>query len=164
MRVFPKIGVPPKSSILIGFSITNHPFWGTPVFGNIHEVKIQQRVSCYFVVCAFFFSNPRKTPKKWTHNVDTADLRIFWYLHTFLTDLLRIDLGQFRRTDTNHGHLGIGFWWGERMEMWRAVGLIEKEWHKMYHPHMTNWMDDFWQFYFSVVGKFPLFLMIWNHV
>ena len=41
MRVFPKIGgFPPKSSILIGFSITNHPFWGTPIFGNIHEVKI----------------------------------------------------------------------------------------------------------------------------
>ena len=26
-----------KSSILIGFSITNHPFWGpTPIFGNTH--------------------------------------------------------------------------------------------------------------------------------
>ena len=24
----------PKSSILIGFSITNHPFWGIPIFGN----------------------------------------------------------------------------------------------------------------------------------
>ena len=35
--VFPKIGVfPPKSSILIGFSIINHPFWGTPIFGNTH--------------------------------------------------------------------------------------------------------------------------------
>ena len=27
----------PKSSILIGFSIENHPsFWGTPIFGNTH--------------------------------------------------------------------------------------------------------------------------------
>ena len=26
----------PKLSILIGFSIINHPFWGTPIFGNIH--------------------------------------------------------------------------------------------------------------------------------
>ena len=26
----------PKSSILIGFSIISHPFWGTPIFGNIH--------------------------------------------------------------------------------------------------------------------------------
>ena len=24
----------PKSSILIGFSIINHPFWGSPIFGN----------------------------------------------------------------------------------------------------------------------------------
>ena len=28
----------PKSSILTGFSITNHPFLGTPIFGNIHIV------------------------------------------------------------------------------------------------------------------------------
>ena len=31
----------PKSSILIGFlgfSIINHPFWGTPIFGNTHMV------------------------------------------------------------------------------------------------------------------------------
>ena len=26
----------PKSSILIGLSSINHPFWGTPIFGNIH--------------------------------------------------------------------------------------------------------------------------------
>ncbi len=26
----------PKSFILIGFSIINHPFWGTPIVGNIH--------------------------------------------------------------------------------------------------------------------------------
>ena len=25
-----------KSSILIGFSLINHPFWGTPIFGNTH--------------------------------------------------------------------------------------------------------------------------------
>ena len=25
-----------KSSILIGFTIINHPFWGTPIFGNTH--------------------------------------------------------------------------------------------------------------------------------
>ena len=26
----------PKSSILIGFSMINHPFWSTPIFGNTH--------------------------------------------------------------------------------------------------------------------------------
>ena len=29
-------GGTPKSSNLIGISIINHPFWGTPVFGNTH--------------------------------------------------------------------------------------------------------------------------------
>ena len=29
-------GFPPKSSILIRFSIINHPFWATAIFGNIH--------------------------------------------------------------------------------------------------------------------------------
>ncbi len=31
----PQTGVG-KSSILIGVSIINHPFWDTPIFGNIH--------------------------------------------------------------------------------------------------------------------------------
>ena len=35
--MFPKIvGFPPKSSFLIGFSIINHPFWGTTIFGNTY--------------------------------------------------------------------------------------------------------------------------------
>ena len=29
----------PKSSILIGCSIINHPFWGTTIFGNTHIIK-----------------------------------------------------------------------------------------------------------------------------
>ena len=33
---FPKNRDTPKSSILIGFFIINHPFWGTPIFGNTH--------------------------------------------------------------------------------------------------------------------------------
>ena len=31
----------PKSSILIGFSIINHPFWGTPIFGNTQHVHFR---------------------------------------------------------------------------------------------------------------------------
>ena len=30
-----------KSSILIGLSIINHPFWGSPIFGNTHIDLIQ---------------------------------------------------------------------------------------------------------------------------
>ena len=36
MWMFPKNRGTPKSSILIGFSIKNHPFWGTTIFGNTH--------------------------------------------------------------------------------------------------------------------------------
>ena len=43
--MFPKIGgFPPKSSILIEFSIRNHPFWGTPIFGNIHIASLLHSV------------------------------------------------------------------------------------------------------------------------
>ncbi len=35
----------PKSSILIRFSIINHPFWGTPIFGNTH-LETQHQLTC----------------------------------------------------------------------------------------------------------------------
>ena len=35
----------PKSSILIGFSIINHPFWGIPIFGNTRISDIQICIS-----------------------------------------------------------------------------------------------------------------------
>jgi len=42
MWMFPKIvGFPPKSSILIGFSI-NHPFWGIPILGNTHMRRMEK--------------------------------------------------------------------------------------------------------------------------
>ena len=31
----------PKSSILIVFSIINHPFWGTPILGNPHIISLE---------------------------------------------------------------------------------------------------------------------------
>ena len=31
-------GGTPKSSISIGISLINHPFWGTTIFGNTHIV------------------------------------------------------------------------------------------------------------------------------
>ena len=39
----------PKSSILVGFFMINHPFWGTPIFGNIHIMSFQ----CHFFQQSF---------------------------------------------------------------------------------------------------------------
>ena len=35
----------PKSSILIGLSITNYPFWGTPIFGNPQIVENDRSIA-----------------------------------------------------------------------------------------------------------------------
>ena len=49
----------PKSSILIGFSIVNHPFWGTPIFGNTH-IYIQYIIP-YITPKTAPFQKPLKT-------------------------------------------------------------------------------------------------------
>ena len=38
----------PKSSIFIGFSIINHPFWGTTIFGNTHIVLLYFKKGHWF--------------------------------------------------------------------------------------------------------------------
>ena len=40
---FPEIGVPPNHPFSMGFSITNHPFWGTLIYGN---QQLNMEVSC----------------------------------------------------------------------------------------------------------------------
>ena len=67
----------PKSSILIGVSIINHPFWGTPIFGNTHIFAPLEYNPChhrftrphgahpFFVsFVGFFFRAKRRAPKK----------------------------------------------------------------------------------------------------
>ena len=49
----------PKSSILIGFSIINHPFWGIPIFGNTHmlagkRLRIIHTFYCCPVRCYYW--------------------------------------------------------------------------------------------------------------
>ena len=45
----------PKSSILIGFSIVNHPFWGIPIFGNTHIFQMGRNHQLVFNIRATFF-------------------------------------------------------------------------------------------------------------
>ena len=53
-------GGTPKSSISIGFTIINHPFWGTPIFGNNHMAECRGFLSCGlpgFLLAFFHLTN-----------------------------------------------------------------------------------------------------------
>ena len=46
-------GGTPKSSILMGISIINHPFWSPPIFGNTHMALENWMVERLFWVSAY---------------------------------------------------------------------------------------------------------------
>ena len=50
-------GGTPKSSILIGLSLMNHPFWGTPIYGSPHIKKCSA-----FMENRFLFQIPGRCP------------------------------------------------------------------------------------------------------
>ena len=66
MDVFKNSGTP-KSSILIWFSIINHPFWGTPIFGNTHINTLNHSgfSDLFLDICkllVFFFKKKAEIP------------------------------------------------------------------------------------------------------
>ena len=48
----------PKSSILVGFSIINHPFWGTPIFGNPHMLETCGDFTCFMSLSVALSPDP----------------------------------------------------------------------------------------------------------
>ena len=58
----------PKSSIEIGFSIINHPFWGTSIFGNTHIYSSNH----HYTYC-WWFRNSKQPPE-----TDKRTLYINW--------------------------------------------------------------------------------------
>ena len=61
-------GGTPKSSILIGISIINLPFWGPPIFGNTHtsllELIVWRNLFCSRLFCEihlYFLENTNRT-------------------------------------------------------------------------------------------------------
>ena len=44
----------PKSSILIGFFVINHPFWGTPIFGNTHINDLVVYLEAIYIFLRFW--------------------------------------------------------------------------------------------------------------
>ena len=88
--MFPKTVGFPKSSILIGFSIRNHPFWCTTVFGNTHFKRyVSFREIIFFRTwslteitfitwCAIHWTYP----SSWLRQTNTAMKHLFhfsWY-------------------------------------------------------------------------------------
>ena len=57
----------PKSSISIGFSIINHPFWGTPIFGNTH-IRYEGYLFQGIQTLSFFWN----WPFPWSQGINTA--------------------------------------------------------------------------------------------
>ena len=47
----------PKSSISIGFSTINHPFWGTPILGKHPYVYPKQPPGLFFIAQLVFFQH-----------------------------------------------------------------------------------------------------------
>ena len=45
----------PKSSILIGISIINHPFWGTTIFGNTYIIMMLHLATRFVCQSAYHF-------------------------------------------------------------------------------------------------------------
>ena len=68
----------PKSSISIGFSIINHPFWGTPFFGNTHMMIL----SCFFCVQlrSLAASPPKKRYSRWKAQIPTEAFFLEWQI------------------------------------------------------------------------------------
>ena len=96
MGVEPKIGVPPNHPFyIIGVSLINHPFWGTPIFGNIHIYIyiIWQYMDLPFVKCVpkftkkpypfgqkfYIFRSPnRRSPKNRTADPPEPNEASIW--------------------------------------------------------------------------------------
>ena len=52
----------PKSSILLGFSTINQPFWGSPIYGNPHLVVWEKSTSSYPVSLGHLLRTSYGTP------------------------------------------------------------------------------------------------------
>ena len=67
-------GGTPKSSILIGISIINHPRWGTTILGNTHIALLFCHVLIFQV--PQMFQKPKRSRKSAEANASKLALRI----------------------------------------------------------------------------------------
>ena len=79
-QVFTNMGVSlnggtPKPSILIGVSIINHPFWGTPIFWKHLYVFVGPKILAYYVTYDRWFEvrPPKKSHSRPGHETFPSD-------------------------------------------------------------------------------------------
>ena len=92
----------PKSSILIGFSIINHPFWGIPIFGNTQMYLLTVQFSLHVTLPESYCTTeaPQQNIERWAFVVIyKGELQRFFFGH--------------RENGQNHEVLGKkgGKWW-----------------------------------------------------
>ena len=123
----------PKSSILIGFSLINHAFWGTPIFGNTHMqfigisllqvfVSVQQSLPCVWHIhsggickelagtdLTTSHTNLKYIPKLGTPNISNQ-IQAKWYIHFVLvyTYALKVSMPFWKRLMENFGNFADG--------------------------------------------------------
>ena len=77
----------PKSSILMGFSLINHPFWGTPIYGNPH-IYTYTHINLYIYIYThththIYIYYKWKIKKKYIY----LNKCIYIYIHTYIVNL-----------------------------------------------------------------------------
>ena len=98
----------PKSSILIGFSIINHPFWGTPIFGNTHMQDYDWcRIHTRDTQNDGLRALRAKTPAAWSANWSHFCLVYFSFVEGFSWRYLDISIWA-NYNDVSRGHPK---WW-----------------------------------------------------
>ena len=74
----------PKSSILIGFSIINHPFWGIPIFGNTQMYLLTVQFSLHVTLPESYCTTeaPQQNIERWAFVVIyKGELQRFFFGH-----------------------------------------------------------------------------------
>ena len=151
--MFPKIGVPPNHPFN-RFSIINHPFWGTPIFGNPHF----PRKKWCFVIDLFFSQRHCKMPVFFFHPEEMSKMLIifqwtmarhfsgFWkiwswsWVEVYFLEGWWVDV-RFPAGETRlKKHWGDG--WGGGIWVWRVFLGTSRwlHWGMFCFQHLFRWM------------------------
>ncbi len=118
MGVSKNRGGPPKSSILVGFSIINHPFWGfSPIFGStpIYKIRVffsqrflpatggdQSHSSGRFAICCVESLGPSLV-WRWEHSdfltENMCEVQMWWNYLVVPCFWLELEIDRCRKND-----------------------------------------------------------------